>query len=138
MPTELPNERTMRAPGTMELDPSAEGIAIDETTRLIASNKVEGTAVYNQEGEHLGSVYNFMVDKVSGQVADAVMSFGGFLGLGDSSHPLPWKALRYDTKLGGYVVDLDRDRLAGAPSYRGGEDPFADPAFGPKLTDYYR
>ena len=138
MPTELPNERTMRAPGTMELDPSAEGIAIDETTRLIASNKVEGTAVYNQDGEHLGSVYNFMVDKVSGQVAYAVMSFGGFLGLGDSYHPLPWKALRYDTKLGGYVVDLDRDRLAGAPSYRGGEDPFADPAFGPKLTDYYR
>jgi hypothetical protein len=137
MPTELPNERTLRAPGTMELDPSAEGVAIDETTRLIASNKVEGTAVYNQEGEHLGSVYNFMVDKVSGQVAYAVMSFGGFLGLGDSYHPLPWKALRYDTKLGGYVVDLDRDRLAGAPSYRGGEDPFADPAFGPKLTDYY-
>ena len=138
MPTELPNERTLRAPGTMELDPSAEGVPIDETTRLIASNKVEGTAVYNQEGEHLGSVYNFMVDKVSGQVAYAVMSFGGFLGLGDSYHPLPWKALRYDTKLGGYVVDLDRDRLAGAPSYRGGEDPFADPAFGPKLTDYYR
>jgi hypothetical protein len=138
MPTELPNERTLRAPGTMELDPSAEGVAIDEATRLIASNKVEGTAVYNQEGEHLGSVYNFMVDKVSGQVAYAVMSFGGFLGLGDSYHPLPWKALRYDTKLGGYVVDLDRDRLAGAPSYRGGEDPFADPAFGPKLTDYYR
>ena len=137
MPTELPNERTLRAPGTMELEPSAEGVAIDETTRLIASNKVEGTAVYNQEGEHLGSVYNFMVDKVSGQVAYAVMSFGGFLGLGDSYHPLPWKALRYDTKLGGYVVDLDRDRLAGAPSYRGGEDPFADPAFGPKLTDYY-
>ena len=138
MPTELPNERTLRPPGTMELDPSAEGVAIDETTRLIASNKVEGTAVYNQEGEHLGSVYNFMVDKVTGQVAYAVMSFGGFLGLGDSYHPLPWKALRYDTKLGGYVVDLDRDRLAGAPSYRGGEDPFADPAFGPKLTDYYR
>ena len=138
MPTELPNERTLRAPGTMELDPSAEGVAIDETTRLIASNKVEGTAVYNQDGEHLGSVYNFMVDKVSGQVAYAVMSFGGFLGLGDSYHPLPWKALRYDTKLGGYVVDLDKDRLAGAPSYRGGEDPFADPAFGPKLTDYYR
>jgi hypothetical protein len=137
MPTELPNERTLRAPGTMELDPSGEGVAIDETTRLIASNKVEGAAVYNQEGEHLGSVYNFMVDKVSGQVAYAVMSFGGFLGLGDSYHPLPWKALRYDTKLGGYVVDLDKDRLAGAPSYRGGEDPFADPAFGPKLTDYY-
>jgi sporulation protein YlmC with PRC-barrel domain len=138
MPTELPNERTIRAPGTMELDPSGDGVAIDETKRLIASNKVEGTAVYNREGEHLGSVYNFMVDKVTGQVAYAVLSFGGFLGLGDSYHPLPWKALRYDTKLGGYVVDLDKDVLAGGPTYRSDEDPFADPAFGPRLTDYYR
>src|SRR5215207_8063360 len=119
MPTELPNERTLRAPGTMELDPSAEGVAIDETTRLIASNKVEGTAVYNQEGEHLGSVYNFMVDKVSGQVAYAVMSFGGFLGLGERYHPLPWKVLTYDTTMGGYVVDLDRP-LDYAPHLRTG------------------
>jgi hypothetical protein len=64
-------------------------VATDETNRLIASSKVEGTAVYNRQGERLGSVYNFMVDKVSGQVAYAVMSFGGFLGIGDSYHPLP-------------------------------------------------
>ena len=50
----------------------------DETSRLIASNKVEGTQVYNRAGEHLGEVYNLMVDKFSGQVAYAVMSFGGF------------------------------------------------------------
>ena len=68
-------------------------VDIDETGRLIASNKVEGTAVYNRQGERLGSVYNFMVDKISGQVAYAVMSFGGFLGIGDSYHPLPWKSL---------------------------------------------
>jgi hypothetical protein len=59
------------------------------TDRLIASNKVEGTAVYDRKGERLGSVYNFMVDKRSGQVAYAVMSFGGFLGVGGSYHPLP-------------------------------------------------
>ena len=85
-------------------------VEADETSRLIASNKVEGTAVYNREGERLGSVYNFMVDKMSGQVAYAVMSFGGFLGIGDSYHPLPWKNLHYDTTAGGYVVDLDRWR----------------------------
>ena len=90
-------------------------VEIDETHRLIASNKVEGTAVYDRRGERLGSVYNFMVDKVSGQVAYAVMSFGGFLGIGDSYHPLPWKSLTYDTDKGGYVVDLDRSRLEGAP-----------------------
>ncbi len=136
MPTELPNEHVVRAPGTMDLDPSGEGVAVDETKRLIASNKVEGTAVYNRAGEALGSVYNFMVDKYTGQVAYAVMSFGGFLGLGESYHPLPWKALTYDTRLGGYVVDID-ERLKDAPSYRSGEDPFADPAFGERVRGHY-
>ena len=101
----------------MELDPGGEGVAIDETKRLIASSKVEGTPVYNRAGENLGSVLNFMVDKYTGQVAYAVMSFGGFLGLGESYHPLPWKALTYDTRLGGYVVDLDKDQLADAPRH---------------------
>ncbi len=49
-----------------------------------------------------------MLDKVSGQAAYAVMSFGGFLGVGERYHPLPWKRLRYDVTLGGYVVDLDK------------------------------
>ena len=90
---------------------AAGGVAADETDRLIASNKVEGTAVYNRQGERLGSVYNFMVDKRSGQVDYAVMSFGGFLGIGESYHPLPWAALKYDTSMGGYVVDIDSNRL---------------------------
>src|SRR5688500_19873606 len=137
MPTELPNERALREPGSMQLDPSGDGIAIDETRRLIASNKVEGTPVFNRAGEQLGTVYNFMVDKITGQVAYAVMSFGGFLGIGESYHPLPWRALAYDTRLGGYVIDLDRDRLEGAPRYGAEDDPFADPDYGRRLDDYY-
>lgn len=97
--------------------------ATDETSDLIASNKVEGTAVYNRQGERLGTVYNFMVNKRSGQVAYAVMSFGGFLGMGDSYHPLPWNVLTYDTGLGGYVVDLSREQLQGGPSYSASEIP---------------
>ena len=72
----------------------------DETGDLIASDKVEGTAVYNRQREHMGTVKNFMVNKRSGQVAYAVMSFGGFLGMGESYHPLPWKVLTYDTGMG--------------------------------------
>ena len=112
-------------------------VATDETGRLIASNKVEGTAVYNRAGERLGSVYNFMVDKISGKVAYAVMSFGGFLGIGDSYHPLPWESLTYDTDQGGYVVDLDRSRLDGAPSYKAEEDPWSDRAYGRSIYDFY-
>ena len=137
MPTELPHEHRLREPGSLALDPQGEGVAIDETKRLIASSKVEGTPVYNRAGEHLGSVHNFMVDKYTGQVAYAVLSFGGFLGLGESYHPLPWKALAYDTRLGGYVVDLDRDRLAEAPRHGAEEDPFADPDYGKRLDDHY-
>src|SRR3954449_8705312 len=108
---------------------SSSSAATDETDKLIASNKVEGTAVYNRKGERLGTVENFMVGRRSGQVAYAVLSFGGFLGVGESHHPLPWNALTYDTNQGGYVVDLDRDQLSTAPGHRADEDPFSDPAY---------
>ena len=112
--------------------------ATDETDRLIASNKVEGTAVYDPQGERLGSIYNFMVDKRSGRAEYAVLSFGGFLGMGSSHHPLPWKALKYDTGLGGYVVDVDRDRLEKAPSYGTDQEPdWNDRSYGRRIDDYY-
>jgi hypothetical protein len=138
MPTQLPNEHRLREPGSLELDPSGEGVPIEETPRLIASNKVEGTPVFARTGEQLGTVYNFMVDKFTGQVAYAVMSFGGFLGMGESYHPLPWRALIYDIRLGGYLVDLDRDRLKDAPRHAAGEDPFVDDAYGAEVDAYYR
>jgi len=97
---------------------TATNLEADETHRLISSEKVDGTAVYDRRGERLGTVHHLMIDKYTGQVSYAVMSFGGFLGMGESYHPLPWKVLTYDTRLGGYVVDhLDRNRLEGAPSY---------------------
>ena len=138
MPTKLPDERQLREPGSMELDPSSEGVAIDETRRLIASSKVEGTPVFNRTGEQLGTVYNFMVDKVSGQVAYVVMSFGGFLGIGESYHPLPWRALTYDTRLGGYVVDIDKARLRAPRGTVLARTPFADDEYGAKVDAYYR
>jgi hypothetical protein len=119
----------------------AEGssVATDETDRLIASNKVEGTAVYNRAGERLGGVYNFMVDKYSGQVAYAVLSFGGFLGIGEEYHPLPWKVLTYDTSMGGYVVDLDEETLRGAPKFARDETPdWGNRDLGTRIHDYYR
>lgn len=109
----------------------------DETTELIASNKVEGTAVYNHQGEKLGEVYNFMVGKRSGEVAYAIMSFGGFLGIGQKYHPLPWDALTYDTSKKGYVIDADKERLMQAPNYAAGEEPFSRPEYGQRVRDYW-
>lgn len=92
-------------------------IGQSETGSLIAASKVEGTSVYNRQGESLGTVYDLMIDKRSGKVAYAVMSFGGFLGMGQSYHPLPWEVLDYDEQQAGYVVDLNKERLQSAPYY---------------------
>ena len=79
-----------------------------------------------------------MVDKRSGQVEYAVLSFGGFLGIGEDYYPLPWKALTYDTSQGGYVVDLDKDRLRNAPNYAASDNPdWRDPDYGRRIDDYY-
>jgi len=110
----------------------------DTGGRLIAASKVNGTTVYNRAGEKLGSVYDVMVDKRSGKAEYAIMSFGGFLGIGDSYHPLPWQSLTYDEVQGGYVVDLDRSRLEGAPSYTTRDaDRWSDPTYGRQVNDYY-
>lgn len=111
-----------------------------EMGNLISSRRVEGTEVYNPKGEHLGSVEHVMIDKLSGQVAYAVMSFGGFLGIGEKYHPLPWQVLDYDTAKGGYVVDLDKKTLEGAPHYGETSDPYdwTDRTWRSRVDDYYR
>ena len=111
----------------------------DVPNRLISASKVEGTAVYNREGERLGTVEDVMLDKVSGKVAFAVMSFGGFLGIGEKYHPLPWSTLTYDTAQGGYVVDMTREQLQSAPSYGADEGiDFNDDAYGRRVYDSYK
>lgn len=112
-------------------------VATDETAHLIASDKVEGTAVYNTAGEKLGSVHNFMVDKVSGKVEYAVMSFGGFLGIGENYHPLPWNVLKYDTSQNGYVINLSKETLEKGPTYKRGEEPAFDRAYSSNVYGYY-
>jgi hypothetical protein len=106
--------------------------------RLISADKVEGTAVYNRADERLGTVEDIMLDKLTGRVAFAVMSFGGFLGIGENHHPLPWSMLTYDTRLGGYVVDLTREQLENAPNYPAAEDVDLSDTHGRRVYDYYK
>ena len=90
-----------------------------ETAGLIGSDKVEGTAVYSADGERIGTIDRVMIEKVGGKVAYAVLSFGGFLGIGDDHYPLPWSTLTYNTELGGYQTMIPIDRIKGAPKYAG-------------------
>lgn len=109
-----------------------------ETMTLIGSDKVEGTAVYRPNGDRIGSISRVMIDKLTGQTAYAVMSFGGFLGFGEDYYPLPWSLLKYDETLDGYVVDITEEQLQRAPRHASlDEDSWGDRDWDRKVNDYY-
>ena len=110
---------------------------IKETHDLIASDKVEGTKVYDPDGEHIGSIERILVEKRSGKVSYAVLSFGGFLGMGHDHYPLPWSKLNYDESLGGYRVDVSKQQLEGAPKYDREDDDYWTAENGRRVYDYY-
>ena len=111
-------------------------VTTDETSELIASDKVEGTEVYSMAGDSLGKIENFMVNKRSGKVEYAVLQFGGFLGIGSDYYPLPWDKLKYHDDKGGYVVDVDKSQLEKAPRYSD-QEPVYDRAYGQRVYGYY-
>lgn len=82
---------------------------------LIPADRVNGTDVYNKAGDKLGKIEDVAIEKVSGEVAYAILSFGGVLGIGAKYHPVPWKLLKYDTDKRAYVIPMDKAELTGAP-----------------------
>jgi PRC-barrel domain len=96
--------------------------AVRETARLISSDKVEGTAVRNASGDKVGTIERVMIDKRAGKVAYAVMSFGGFLGMGQDYVALPWHMLRYNENLDAYEMNITENQLRGAPAIAQGWD----------------
>lgn len=85
--------------------------------QFISSEDVNGTSVYGAGDASVGEIDHLMIDKKSGHVTYAVMSFGGFLGLGQSHYPVPWAALQYDPRLGGYRTGITEDQLKNAPKF---------------------
>jgi len=108
---------------------------------MILSSRVLDTPVYSSTRHRIGHLADLSVDKATGQVVFAIMSFGGFLGIGERFHPIPWPLLHYDTNLGGFIVQLDQVVLEKAPHYDrrelralGGADHHA----GAAIHTYYR
>jgi hypothetical protein len=96
---------------------TGQSVETRETHSLIASDKVEGTAVYRSNGDKIGRIERVMIGKQSGKVGYAVMSFGGFMGIGEDYYPLPWSMLTYNPRLEGYEVNITDTQLKGAPKY---------------------
>lgn len=84
-------------------------------TPAIRANKVIGTKVVNRAGESIGEVKDIVLDKLSNNIMFAIVSFGGFLGIAEKYHPIPWAALDYDEHAQAYVVGLTREELQAAP-----------------------
>lgn len=110
---------------------------LKETHDLIASDKVEGTRVFDPSGEDIGAIERVLIEKRSGKVSYAVLSFGGFLGIGTDHYPLPWSKLNYDTQLGGYRVDITKEQLEGAPHYDRDNQDYWTEENGRRVHDYY-
>ena len=109
-----------------------------ETGTLIGSDKVEGTAVYGPDEQKIGSIERVMIEKTSGRVSYAVLGFGGLLGIGNDHYPLPWNALKYDTRLGGYRTGITVDQLNGAPKYASENSwNWEEPGRSKSVDDYY-
>lgn len=115
---------------------SQETLKRDETATLISADKVEGTDVYNKNGDHLGEVEDIMIDKLSGKVAYAVLSFGGFLGIGEERRAIPWSVLHYDTSKDGYVMSASDDIIRQTPSFKSDRD-IHDREWGTRLHSHY-
>jgi hypothetical protein len=110
----------------------------DENVRLISSTKVEGTPVVGTDGETLGTIQSFMVDKYTGRVAYAVMKFGGTMGVGTSLFPLPWPILEYDVEKDGYALDISKEQMANAPRFEPNKEPEFSPEYRRTLISFYR
>jgi hypothetical protein len=108
-----------------------------ETHALIGSDKVEGTAVYRSNGDKIGQIARLMIGKRTGKVGYAVMSFGGFLGIGEDYYPLPWSLLTYNPRLEGYEVNISDAQLKGAPKYTTHET-WDWGSRAPAIDDYYK
>jgi hypothetical protein len=93
-----------------------EGTVRGKGSNLIASDRVTGTAVRRSNGDTIGTIERLMIEKTSGKVAYAVMSFGGVLGLGEDHHTLPWHVLTYNTELDAYEINLTDEQLRDAPA----------------------
>lgn len=113
--------------------------ALDPRHELISSRRVEGTPVWNQDEGKIGTIYSLMIEKRTGKVAYALLSFGGFLGIAGRVHPIPWDMLCYDIDFEAYMVNLTRDQLKSAPTLQLDEaDRPRDRSYDQEVADYYR
>lgn len=106
--------------------------------QVLSATSLEDNDVVNTEGQSLGNIEDFMIDLDNGRVSYAVLSFGGFLGVGDKLFAIPWDSLHVDTTNERFVLDVPKEKLENAPGFDKSNWPnMADRAWGQKIYKYY-
>jgi hypothetical protein len=104
---------------------------------IIESDRVEGTAVFDPNGNQIGTIKRLLIEKVSGRVAYVDVTFGGFLGIGVHHHTIPWEKLVYDREYSGYRTDITEEQLKGAPTFYGEDQAWPDRSREKAAKDYW-
>ena len=109
-------------------------------TTAIRARKVLGTTVKNTSGDRVGEIEDVVLDKLSDRIMFAIVGMGGFLGIGEKYHPLPWASLHYDESADAYVIPFTREQLMAAPADTIQELTRGDgvAAFRQRAHDYYQ
>ncbi len=112
--------------------------ATEDLRKVMSASSLVGDSVVNSKGEDLGSIEEIMLHIDSGRIAYAVLSFGGFLGLGDKLFAIPLEALVLDEDNKQFILDIDKEKLENAPGFNKDHWPdMADPLFGKEIYGYY-
>ena len=110
----------------------------DDRPHVLSASTVTNDTVVNAEGDELGTIEDVMLDVDDDRIAYAVLSFGGFLGIGSKLFAVPWTALTLDAENERFVLDVPREKLEAAPGFDKSDWPdFADRSFGRTIHEYY-
>lgn len=106
--------------------------------KLMPAEQIRGTHVVNPQGDDLGRIEDVVVETSTGHIVYAILSSGGFLGIGNKLFALPWDVLGYSTQHDAYVIDLPGDKLKNAPGFdTASPQDMADPRWAKPVHDYY-
>lgn len=113
-------------------------ITTTEYPRVLSASTLENEKVVNAAGENLGRIEDYMIDLNNGRIAYCVLSFGGFLGMGDKLFAIPWQAMTLDTENKCFILNIDKERLKNAPGFDKDNWPdTTNPEWGTRIYSYY-
>lgn len=105
---------------------------------IVRTADIIGVHVKNAQNEHLGDIEEIVLDKLSGEVKYLVLSFGGFLGMGDKLFAIPWHTINYDDEEDCFILNISKERLKGAPGFNKDQWPdMADMTWGETISNFY-